>query len=103
MRFSLWKRHRYLFLRLFACCPSSQMLIYVIFREIRKYQKSTELLIRKLPFQRLVREIAQDFKVLLWFLALTFLILNLRVLHGELHHSSDFEYLRETHFKLRYK
>ena len=32
--------------------------------EIRKYQKSTELLIRKLPFQRLVREIAQDFKVL---------------------------------------
>uniref|UniRef100_A0A0R0FIN9 Core Histone H2A/H2B/H3 domain-containing protein n=1 Tax=Glycine max TaxID=3847 RepID=A0A0R0FIN9_SOYBN len=32
------------------------------FSEIRKYQKSTELLIRKLPFQRLVREIAQDFK-----------------------------------------
>ena len=31
-------------------------------REIRKYQKSTDLLIRKLPFQRLVREIAQDFK-----------------------------------------
>ena len=28
--------------------------------EIRRYQKSTELLIRKLPFQRLVREIAQD-------------------------------------------
>ena len=27
-----------------------------------KFQKSTELLIRKLPFQRLVREIAQDFK-----------------------------------------
>ncbi|KAH8047583.1 hypothetical protein JL722_13027 [Aureococcus anophagefferens] len=25
-------------------------------------QKSTELLVRKLPFQRLVREIAQDFK-----------------------------------------
>ena len=25
-------------------------------REIRRYQKSTELLIRKLPFQRLVRE-----------------------------------------------
>ena len=35
----------------------------VALREIRKYQKSTELLIRKLPFQRLVREIAQDFKV----------------------------------------
>eukprot|EP00047_Mylnosiga_fluctuans_P009410 m.262951 g.262951 ORF g.262951 m.262951 type:complete len:128 (-) comp26207_c0_seq1:204-587(-) len=31
-------------------------------REIRKYQKTTELLIRKLPFQRLVREIAQDTK-----------------------------------------
>src|SRR5271168_3181709 len=35
----------------------------VALREIRRYQKSTELLIRKLPFQRLVREIAQDFKV----------------------------------------
>lgn len=32
----------------------------VALREIRKYQKSTELLIRKLPFQRLVREIVQD-------------------------------------------
>ncbi|VDM28597.1 unnamed protein product [Toxocara canis] len=34
----------------------------VALREIRRYQKSTELLIRKLPFQRLVRDIAQDFK-----------------------------------------
>ena len=34
----------------------------VALREIRKYQKSTDLLIRKLPFQRLVREIADDFK-----------------------------------------
>ena len=34
----------------------------VALREIRRYQKSTELLIRKIPFQRLVREIAQDFK-----------------------------------------
>ncbi|XP_044384394.1 histone H3.3-like [Triticum aestivum] len=34
----------------------------VALREIHKYQKSMELLIRKLPFQRLVREIAQDFK-----------------------------------------
>ena len=33
----------------------------VALREIRRYQKSTEMLIRKLPFQRLVREIAQDF------------------------------------------
>ena len=32
----------------------------VALREIRKYQKSTDLLIRKLPFQRLVREIAQN-------------------------------------------
>ena len=31
-------------------------------REIRHYQKSSALLIRKLPFQRLVREIAQDSK-----------------------------------------
>ena len=31
-------------------------------REIRKYQRSTKLLIPKLPFQRLVREIAQDYK-----------------------------------------
>ena len=30
--------------------------------KIHRYQKSTELLIRRLPFQRLVREIAQDFK-----------------------------------------
>ena len=30
----------------------------VALRHIRKYQKSTDLLIRKLPFQRLVREIA---------------------------------------------
>jgi histone H3 len=32
----------------------------VALREIRKYQKSTDLLIRRLPFQRLVREITQD-------------------------------------------
>ena len=34
----------------------------VALREIRKWQKSTALLIRKLPFQRLVREIAQERK-----------------------------------------
>ena len=33
----------------------------VAIREIKKYQKSTELLIKKLPFQRIVREIAQDY------------------------------------------
>lgn len=32
----------------------------VALREIRRYQKSTDLLIRKLPFQRLVREITQE-------------------------------------------
>jgi hypothetical protein len=30
-------------------------------REIRKYQQSTDLLLRKLPFQRLVKEVAHDF------------------------------------------
>ena len=30
----------------------------VALREIRRYQKGTEMLLRKLPFQRLVREIA---------------------------------------------
>ncbi|XP_037416380.1 histone H3.3-like [Triticum dicoccoides] len=34
----------------------------VALREIRKYQKGTELLIRKLPFQRLVRELAMASK-----------------------------------------
>ena len=34
----------------------------VALREIRRYQKSTELLIRKAPFRRLIREITQDFK-----------------------------------------
>ena len=33
----------------------------VALREIRKYQKNTELLIRKLPFARLVREVTQEF------------------------------------------
>ena len=39
----------------------------VALREIHHYQKSTELLIRKLPFNRLVREVAQDFKTDLQF------------------------------------
>lgn len=34
----------------------------VALREIRRYQKSTDLLLRKLPFSKLVREIAQDCK-----------------------------------------
>ncbi len=32
----------------------------VALREIRRYQRGTELLIRKLPFQRLCREIVQE-------------------------------------------
>ena len=32
----------------------------VALHKIRRYQKSTDLLIRKLPFQRLVRELIQD-------------------------------------------
>ena len=72
-------------------------------REIRRYQKSTELLIRKLPFQRLVREIAQDFKTDLRFQSSAVLALqeasepfllgqfedtNLCAIHG-LNHRSD--------------
>jgi len=34
----------------------------VALREIRRYQKSSDLLIRKLPFQRLVREVAHELK-----------------------------------------
>ena len=39
----------------------------VALREIGRYQKSTELLFCKLPFQRLVHEIAQEFKTDLCF------------------------------------
>ena len=48
----------------------------VALREIRRYQKSTELLIRRLPFQRLVREIAQDYKTDLRFQASAILALQ---------------------------
>jgi histone H3 len=43
---------------------------------IRKYQKGTELLLRKLPFQRLVREIAQDYRSDLRFQSLALLALQ---------------------------
>ena len=46
-------------------------------REIRHYQKSTRLLIRMLPFQRLVREIAQDIKTDLRFQASVIMALQL--------------------------
>ncbi|RTG82389.1 histone H3 [Schistosoma bovis] len=39
----------------------------VVLHEIRRCQKSTELLIPKLPFRRLVREIAQNLKTDLCF------------------------------------
>ena len=48
----------------------------VALKEIRQYQKSTELLIRKLPFQRLVREIAQDFNTDLRFQSYAILALQ---------------------------
>ena len=38
-------------------------------REIRFYQKSTALLLRRIPFLRLIREVAQDFKMDLRFTA----------------------------------
>ena len=48
----------------------------VALREIRRFQKSTELLIRKLPFQRLVREIAQAFRTDLRFQSTAILALQ---------------------------
>ena len=39
----------------------------VALREIRRFQKSTELLIWRMPFQKLVREIAQTYSPYLWF------------------------------------
>ena len=42
--------------------PHRYRLGTVALNDIRHFQKSTALLIRKLPFQRLVRDIAQDFK-----------------------------------------
>ena len=40
------------------CCPGT-----VVLREICKYQKSCDLLVQKEPYRRLVRAIAQDYKV----------------------------------------
>ncbi len=48
----------------------------VALREIRKYQKSTGLLIRKLPFQRLVCEIAHTFQTDLRFQSTAILALQ---------------------------
>ena len=48
----------------------------VALQDIHHFQRSTALLIRKLPFQRLVREIAQDFKMDLWFQSVEILCLQ---------------------------
>lgn len=48
----------------------------VALREIRRYQKSTELLLRKAPFCRLVREVAWDFKTELKFQSFALLALQ---------------------------
>ena len=45
-------------------------------KDIHHFQKSTALLIHKLPFQRLVREIAQDFKTDLRFQSVAILCLQ---------------------------
>lgn len=48
----------------------------VALRDIRRYQKSTNLLLRKLPFQRVVREITQDYKTDMRFQASALLALQ---------------------------
>ena len=48
----------------------------VALKDIRHFQGSTALLIRKLPFQRLVREIAQDYKTDLRFQSAAILCLQ---------------------------
>ena len=48
----------------------------VALREIRRYQKSTDLLFPRLPFQRLVREILQGYKILVRIQSLAVLTLQ---------------------------
>ncbi|OSX76068.1 hypothetical protein BU14_0154s0024 [Porphyra umbilicalis] len=48
----------------------------VALREIRKFQKSTELLIPKRPFQRLVKEVAQNYKTDLRFQSTALVVLQ---------------------------
>ena len=48
----------------------------VALRQIRKYQKSTDLLIQKLPFQRLLKEIAQGLNPTLRFQSTAILALQ---------------------------
>ena len=44
--------------------------------EIWKYQKSTELLVRKLPFHRVVHDIAQGIRMDIWFQSSAFIVLQ---------------------------
>ena len=46
----------------YACAPYLIISLSLLYSLSISLSQSTELLIRKLPFQRLVREIAQDFK-----------------------------------------
>ena len=73
--------------RLFFSLSLSTLLLFLPFhrryrpgtvalKEIRKYQKSTELLIRRLPFQRLIREISQYYKCELRFQSTAMLALQ---------------------------
>ena len=61
----------------------------VALREIRRYQKSIELLLRKGPFARLVREIAQDFQSDLRFQAVAVQALQVAFL-SNIFQSADF-------------
>ena len=46
-----------------AATDAASALALTLAAVCRRYQNSTELLIRKAPFARVVREIAQDYKV----------------------------------------
>ena len=56
--------------------PHQYRAVTVALQDIRHFQKTSALLIRKLPFQRLVREIAQDFKTDLRFQSAVILCLQ---------------------------
>lgn len=70
----------------------------VALKEIRKYQKSTELFICKMPFQRLVREIAQDYKSDLRFQSTAILALQ-ESAEAYLVHLFEDSYLATIHAK----
>ena len=61
----------------------------IALREIRRYQRTTELLIPRLPFQRLVREIAMDLKDGLLFQSAALGALHVRQKHFSIYHLID--------------